>query len=220
MPAFVPLEIRFWAKVAKAGPDDCWPWLGAKTPQGYGQIGIDQKPRLCTHVALELSGKPRPSRAYALHSCDNPACCNPAHLRWGTQRENMADMWARGRSMHQTKPETIARGDRHRSRTSPETLPRGDRNGSRKHPERVPRGDAHYARTNPEKLARGERNGARTKPERIARGERQGSARLTEEAVRLIRSSTKTHKELGLMFGVTAAAVQKVASRKNWKHVE
>ena len=26
----VPIEIRFWKRVIKAGPGDCWPWTGTK----------------------------------------------------------------------------------------------------------------------------------------------------------------------------------------------
>ena len=33
-----------------------------------------------------------------MHTCDNPECCNPAHLRIGTQRENIADMHTKGRA--------------------------------------------------------------------------------------------------------------------------
>ncbi len=35
---------------------------------------------------------------FILHSCDNPACCNPAHLRKGTQQENMKDAQIRNRN--------------------------------------------------------------------------------------------------------------------------
>jgi len=31
------------------------------------------------------------------HLCDNPGCCNPAHLRWTTQAMNVADALAKGR---------------------------------------------------------------------------------------------------------------------------
>lgn len=35
---------------------------------------------------------------HALHSCDNPKCCNQAHLSWGTHDENMKQKVLRGRS--------------------------------------------------------------------------------------------------------------------------
>lgn len=40
--------------------------------------------------------KPFPE-AVVLHACDFPTCCNPLHLSWGTQLENVADRVAKGR---------------------------------------------------------------------------------------------------------------------------
>lgn len=88
-----PLAIAFWSKVEKGEPDVCWPWTGSRTSAGYGLLCK----RRATHISLELAGSPRPDDAAALHSCDNPICVNPAHLRWGDDKENVADMVQRKR---------------------------------------------------------------------------------------------------------------------------
>jgi hypothetical protein len=76
----------------------CWNWHGAKDTKGYGQLRVDGRGRLATHIALELVGKPRPAdRPCALHRCDNPGCVNPDHLWWGTLKENTGDAKAKGR---------------------------------------------------------------------------------------------------------------------------
>lgn len=84
---------KFWSKVERRGPDDCWLWRAAKTSKKYGRFNG----RVATHTALELVGKPRPAGMMALHSCDNPPCVNPAHLRWGTAMDNVNDCKERGR---------------------------------------------------------------------------------------------------------------------------
>jgi len=93
------LEQRFWRKVDRRGPDECWPWTGGKTPCGYGLIRSSGHGHLRqTHrVSWILANGSIPRGMCVLHSCDNPPCCNPAHLWLGTHAENMADRDAKGR---------------------------------------------------------------------------------------------------------------------------
>lgn len=88
---------RFWSKVAKRGPDECWLWTASFGSTGYGQFEIDGKPRKAHRVAYMLIHGDIPSSVKVRHSCDNPPCCNPAHLIAGTQADNVKDMVERGR---------------------------------------------------------------------------------------------------------------------------
>ena len=88
---------RFEGGFVRGSADDCWEWRGESNHHGHGRVWAASRKMLASHVALILAGHPRPSRLLALHSCDNPPFVNPAHLRWGTQAENVKDRHSRGR---------------------------------------------------------------------------------------------------------------------------
>lgn len=88
---------RFWAKVDRRGPDECWPWSGSRKPRGYGHFIIGRRDHNAHRLAYELANGPITDGMHVLHSCDNPPCCNPAHLFLGTHTDNMHDMRLKSR---------------------------------------------------------------------------------------------------------------------------
>lgn len=98
-------------------PGDCWTWTGAVNSCGYGSFGIAGKMYGAHQIALLLrTGQRPPAPAnHALHSCDNPRCVNPSHLRWGTHQQNMIDRKERKRG-------NITKGMRPRARLSIEQV--------------------------------------------------------------------------------------------------
>ena len=103
---------RFWSMVDRRGPDECWEWLGHRHVRGYGIFWCDGKNVRANRMALIYSGVEPPSNDLgALHSCDNPPCCNPAHLRWGTDADNAADKVLRKPSKGEQSPHSTITND-------------------------------------------------------------------------------------------------------------
>lgn len=78
--------------------EGCWEWPFGRFATGYGLIKYLTKLTKAHRVALILDGQPQPDGAWALHSCDNPPCVNPAHLRWGSAQDNSNDRVIRNRA--------------------------------------------------------------------------------------------------------------------------
>lgn len=81
-----------------ATPDDCQEFNGALHHTGYARVQIDGVTKgLHVWALIEETGLDLSATMDTLHSCDNRACANARHLRWGTLQENMDDKVARGR---------------------------------------------------------------------------------------------------------------------------
>lgn len=88
----------FWRNVDRRGPDECWPWRRGCDRDGYGRLRRDRVDLRAHRVALETAVGPIPVGMSVCHRCDNPPCCNPAHLFVGTNRDNVLDMVGKGRN--------------------------------------------------------------------------------------------------------------------------
>ena len=86
---------RFEAKIRKT--DTCWLWTAGTNNYGYGVFTIRKNEFVQAHrFAYMLYMGPLKNEEKVLHKCDNPPCCNPAHLWKGTQGENMLDAERKG----------------------------------------------------------------------------------------------------------------------------
>jgi hypothetical protein len=97
---------RFWAKVDKTpghGPNgECWLWM-ASDRADYGSFSLGGRMILAHRLAFRLGGGKQKPGLIVMHTCDVTLCCNPAHLRLGTQSENIRDAYAKGRRRQPTR---------------------------------------------------------------------------------------------------------------------
>ena len=107
---------RFFERVQLDLLSGCWNWTGTKNAKGYGRIAGEingqrvaesGRQMLAHRVSWMLHAGPIPQGPGAhgtviMHTCDNPGCVNPQHLRLGTQADNVKDMVKKGRKVSGT----------------------------------------------------------------------------------------------------------------------
>lgn len=75
----------------------CWEFHGRYQTRGYGQILYQGQQQLVHRIVYRIMKGRIPKGVFVLHSCDNPRCVNPDHLRLGTAQDNSDDMVDRNR---------------------------------------------------------------------------------------------------------------------------
>lgn len=88
---------RFWRNVQKT-PDGCWIWSGNVASHGYGRLGVPGRTQIRAHrLSWLIHRGDIPEHLTVCHSCDVPACVNPAHLRLDSQKGNLRESVRKGR---------------------------------------------------------------------------------------------------------------------------
>lgn len=85
--------------------EGCWEYGGKIRTDGYGSVWIQNGTKegttaLAHRVVYEGMVGPIPEGMYLCHHCDNPKCVRPDHIFVGTDADNKADMYAKGRHPH------------------------------------------------------------------------------------------------------------------------
>lgn len=105
-PTVVGFIHRFWSKVDRLWPDECWNWKGSFKENGYPQMGVGSKTngtrtmRMAHRLSWLIKNGELPPGKFVLHECDNKKCVNPNHLYLGTNLDNMRDAAKRNRISH------------------------------------------------------------------------------------------------------------------------
>lgn len=90
-------EARFWSKVDKREPAECWPWLGTIDQDGYGRFRLTLAPGKHTSIPAHVQSHtlnigPVPEGLVIDHvyarGCRRRDCVNPGHLEAVTNAEN------------------------------------------------------------------------------------------------------------------------------------
>ena len=103
-----PVDVFSYINMMNGDNESCWPWKG-KTNEKDGRpyFTVQGKRRPSYVYVIELTtGKKQTTGTVVRHKCDNPICCNPTHLEWGSHQENMNDMKERDRH---GVPKTVVR---------------------------------------------------------------------------------------------------------------
>lgn len=102
--------MSLWQRVYLRAGDECWPYEGPRSEDGYGIVGRQGKAHRLAYI--DRFGA-IPADVHVLHRCDNPPCCNPAHLFLGTNHDNVLDRQRKGRTKMPPHPSIGRCGEKH-----------------------------------------------------------------------------------------------------------
>ena len=98
----VKLKDRFLKNINKNTNNGCWEWVMARNKWGYGRTGYRGKTYAAHRISMMIfKGFDINSKLCICHKCDNRRCVNPKHLFIGTYKDNIRDMFRKGRNRNQ-----------------------------------------------------------------------------------------------------------------------
>lgn len=210
---------RFWSKVRKRGPEECWLWTASRTGAGYGQIwtsmvkGVRGR-RLDAHrCSWELHYGKIEEGFHVLHKCDVKLCVNPSHLYLGTNSNNMQDALIRGQKPHGSKCSFA-------KLTSDQVQIARDKWNAGKAQQAI----ADELGVSVATIQRAVSGGAyKNVPFSIPhrKGHRNLHRKLSEETVKAIRTSSRefSNKRLAEMYQIGITTVHYIRTGEPWAHI-
>lgn len=198
-------KLAYWTV---AGPNGCLLWTGAKNRRGYAKLCWRGRQRMAHRYVFESKHGQIPSGMCVCHTCDTPSCINVDHLWLGTTQANTADKMAKGRGV-----------------SSP-----GEANGCARltveQVQDIRRSECSYAELaalygvtedNIHLIKRGKAWKHLPFPDGVEVKNR--LRKLTEDAVREIRSDRRTQAKIAAEYGVSNSLIGMIRTRKVWRHV-
>lgn len=211
---------RMWSKIDKRTDSECWEWVGSRATTGYGILRVNYKPYLAHRLMWQFYNETAiPEKGVICHRCDNPPCCNPAHLFLGTQADNIKDAAKKGR------------------------MPKGERHFNAAITEDDVRQIRYFGYTNMTKRAIGKKFGISRQattdillkhtwghvdpewqpPASKKKGQEHPFAKLTEDDVREIRKLSEnglSQRKIAAQFDVSRGTIEPILRGETWKHVD
>lgn len=82
---------QLFSKIRVDKETGCWVWTAGLTTKGYGKTNYKSRVEQAHRLMYAWLVEPLPfgnDPVLDHFVCDNPPCCNPAHLKLGPQRDN------------------------------------------------------------------------------------------------------------------------------------
>lgn len=214
-------EERFFKSIKKI-EGGCWLWTAGVDKDGYGRFkaavnGVSVA-RAHRFSLMYHTGEVLDRHQLAMHSCDNPPCCNPDHLSAGSASENARDMVAKGRHIAGKRAQSAKVSKLSEDQVIKILMDRrkyediaADYGIHKQHVLLIKtRKTRTFVEIDPSLIVRNQRG---------SKGEDR-SRTLTEQDVRDIRASTERGCDLAERYRVTRASICDIQKRRSWKHLE